>query len=190
MSYQLCFTCLFDVKMFAYIFNIYLYIWLLWVLAVACEVQFPDQGIEPWSCELGVQSLSHWTTKEVPRSFFYLKYIRLKAVLLIPAHHFTNYFWNVIKGSLNWWVIGLEKLELKNLMIGITWWLCSVAQLFQNTCSSWEMLVCLFFSSYMSQKNLFIFYTKFLLTTSTCRELALSLSCLCTILLLITLYCS
>lgn len=75
-------------------------------------------------------------------------------------------------------------------MIGITRWLCSVAQLFQTTCSSWEMLVCLFFSQYTLQKNLFIFYTKFLLTTSTCRELALSLSCLCTILLLITLYCS
>ena len=78
MSYQLCFNYLFDVKMFAWVFNIYLYIWLLWILVVACEVSFPAQGIEPGSPALGVQSLSHGTTKEVPRCSFYLIYIRLR----------------------------------------------------------------------------------------------------------------
>ena len=44
-----------------------------WVFVVACKlsiaargIQFPDQGlIEPKSSALGVQSLSHWTTRKV-----------------------------------------------------------------------------------------------------------------------------
>ena len=30
----------------------------------------PQPGIEPWPPALGVQSLTHWTTKEVPPGIF------------------------------------------------------------------------------------------------------------------------
>ena len=59
---------------------IYLLIWLHWVLLVACGILscgtstlsrgewdlVPLPGIEPRPPALGVQSLSHWTTREVP----------------------------------------------------------------------------------------------------------------------------
>ena len=58
-----------------------LFIWLLWVLVVACEifscsiqtlgwskwVLVPWLGIKPGPPALGAQSLSHWTDSEVPR---------------------------------------------------------------------------------------------------------------------------
>ena len=76
--------------------NIYLFIWLCWVLVSACRIfscgyansslghlesQFPDQGsipgpyIDPWGSInpqlliLGAWSLSHWTIREVPPHF-------------------------------------------------------------------------------------------------------------------------
>ena len=37
---------------------------------------FPQPRVEPRPAALGVQSLSHWTTREVPsRSFFFLIYV-------------------------------------------------------------------------------------------------------------------
>ena len=50
--------------LFIYLF---LFIWLLWVLVVACSLWdlISWSGIEPGPCALGVWSLSHWTTREV-----------------------------------------------------------------------------------------------------------------------------
>ena len=47
---------------------IYLFAWLHWVLVVACGILAPWPGIEPGFPALGVWSLSHWTTREVPCS--------------------------------------------------------------------------------------------------------------------------
>ena len=58
---------------FLYIY-IYLFIWLCWVLVAACGIfsccmwdLIPWPGIEPRPPTLGARSLSHWTTREVPR---------------------------------------------------------------------------------------------------------------------------
>ena len=74
-------------------FNIhfYLFIWLHWVLVVArrtfgCSMQTlrcslwdlaPWPEIKPRPLALGAQSLSHWTTKEVPRTHLYCPLIPL-----------------------------------------------------------------------------------------------------------------
>ena len=54
-----------SLKQLKYIY-IYLFIGLFWVLAVACGIQFSDQGsnLGPQHWEQG--SLSHWTTRKVP----------------------------------------------------------------------------------------------------------------------------
>ena len=49
------------------IFYIYILIWLCWVLVAACRIWVPWLGIKPWAPALGVQSVSHWTTREVPK---------------------------------------------------------------------------------------------------------------------------
>ena len=53
------------------------FIWLHWVSTVACRIfscdtwaLVPWLGIEPWPPALGAQSLSHWTTREVPQHHF------------------------------------------------------------------------------------------------------------------------
>ena len=60
----------------AFIFILYLFIWVHWVLAAACRsfswsmwdlVYWPE--IKPGPPALGVQSLTHWTTREVPLAF-------------------------------------------------------------------------------------------------------------------------
>ena len=64
-----------------FFFNIfiYLFIWLHWVWVVTCEIfrcgvwdLVPWLGIEPGPPVLGVESLSRWTTREVPWLFYYL----------------------------------------------------------------------------------------------------------------------
>ena len=52
---------------------IYLFIWLLWILVVACGLfscgvwdLVPCLGIKPEPLALGARSLSHWTTRQVP----------------------------------------------------------------------------------------------------------------------------
>ena len=40
------------------------------LLVAACGIQFPDQGSNLGSPALGAQSLSHWTTREVPFLLF------------------------------------------------------------------------------------------------------------------------
>ena len=63
-------TCLF----FFFKVFIYLFIWLCWVLVAACGIfscgmwdLVPWQGIEPRLPAMGVRSLGHWTTREVPQ---------------------------------------------------------------------------------------------------------------------------
>ena len=58
---------------FFFFLNIYLFIWLHWVLVVARRIfscsmgdLVPSSGIEPGSPTLGAQSLGRWTTREVP----------------------------------------------------------------------------------------------------------------------------
>ena len=46
----------------------FFFFWLCWVLAAACGVQVPGQGLnEPGPPALGVWSINHWTAREVPR---------------------------------------------------------------------------------------------------------------------------
>ena len=74
-----------------FFFNIYLFIWLCQVLVVAHRIfscviwtlscvmwnLVPWPGTEPGPPALEMQSLSHWTTREVPRgSFSFKKYYR------------------------------------------------------------------------------------------------------------------
>ena len=40
-------------------------------LVVACEVCFPDQGLNPWRPALGAWSLRHWTTRKSPENCLY-----------------------------------------------------------------------------------------------------------------------
>ena len=40
-------------------------------LVVACLIQFPDQELNPGPTALGAESLSHWTTREVPKDGSY-----------------------------------------------------------------------------------------------------------------------
>ena len=53
---------------------IYLFIWLLWVLTEAWGIfscrMWNQLGIEPRTLTSGRQSLSHWTTREVPQWVF------------------------------------------------------------------------------------------------------------------------
>ena len=44
---------------------LFLFIWLLWVFSCAMWDLVPCAGIEPRPSALGVQSPSHWTTREV-----------------------------------------------------------------------------------------------------------------------------
>ena len=77
----LCFPSSF---FFLFFLNKYLFIWLHWVLIAACRIfscrmrdmwdLVPWSGIEPGSPTLGVQSLGHWTTREVPLLHFLLTF--------------------------------------------------------------------------------------------------------------------
>ena len=52
-----------------FFFNFYyLFMWLCWVLGVSCIMRdlVPRPGIELWAPALGAQSLSHWTSREIP----------------------------------------------------------------------------------------------------------------------------
>ena len=56
----------------------HLFIWLCWVLAVACGSfscgtwdVVPWTGIEPRPHALGARSLSHWTIREIPQTFLF-----------------------------------------------------------------------------------------------------------------------
>ena len=58
---------------------LYTYIWLCWVLAVACRIfrcgmwdLVPWPGLDFGPLALGIQSLSQWITRDVPSSAFYL----------------------------------------------------------------------------------------------------------------------
>ena len=58
--------------------NIYLCIWLCRVLVAACRIfscslwdLVPWPGIKPRAPAVGARSLSHWTTREAPRSFVF-----------------------------------------------------------------------------------------------------------------------
>ena len=62
--YELMFFCLF--KYLLTLFQIYLFMWLLQVLVAAIWDLVPWPAIKPSPPALGVQSLSHWTTREVP----------------------------------------------------------------------------------------------------------------------------
>ena len=78
--------------------DIYLFIWLRWVLVAACRIfscgmrtltccvwnLVPLPGIEPGPPVLGAWSLNHWTTREVPPLAF----------LYNSFHNFTVFFNN------------------------------------------------------------------------------------------------
>ena len=60
-----------------FFFNIFIWLCLFLFIAhrifnlhVACGIQCPDQGSEPRSLTLRVQSVSHWTTRETPKLNF------------------------------------------------------------------------------------------------------------------------
>ena len=82
----------------AFFFNVYLFIWLCQVLVAACGifhcsiwdlVSWP--GIEARLPTLGAQSLSRWTTREIPGSAF----IDKKNVL------WTHFFLNFLRATIN-----------------------------------------------------------------------------------------
>ena len=50
----------------------YIFIWLHWVLVAACGDIVPWPRIKPGPPALGMCSLNHWTTREVPRDHFWL----------------------------------------------------------------------------------------------------------------------
>ena len=49
---------------------IHLFIYFYWPRHAACGILVPQSGIEPTPPAVNVQSLSHWTTREVPESAF------------------------------------------------------------------------------------------------------------------------
>ena len=93
--------------------NFYLFIWLRWVLivvrrifswglwillVVACDLEFPDQELNPGPV-LGAWSLSHWTTREVPSFYFLWKFIEQMMVTFIRVNegHCWHCYWTKLK---------------------------------------------------------------------------------------------
>ena len=50
------------------LFFLFLILIFFFFLATACEILFPQPGIEPTPSALEAQSLTHWTPREVPYS--------------------------------------------------------------------------------------------------------------------------
>jgi len=81
-----------NLKYYIYFLNIYSFIHsfiqLCWVLVVACEIfccgmwdLVPWPGSKPRPPALGIWSLSHWTTREVPIYTFYLHFFPIKHLI-------------------------------------------------------------------------------------------------------------
>ena len=69
-------------------------IWLCWVLVVACEIQFPDQGWNPGLSRtaLGAWNLNHWTTGEISILFLIFSFKALFRVEGISVNHGLIFF--------------------------------------------------------------------------------------------------
>ena len=109
-----------------------IFIWLSWVLVVACElvveacelltgackVLVPWPGSEPGPPAFGVLSLSHWPTREVSLSlsFFFFKLILLKTATTIKTAQVK--IWREI-------ILGLVHLEAESSI-------CIIISLFQK----------------------------------------------------------
>ena len=70
-----------------------LYFWIFFFLAEACEILFPQPGIEliP-SFTLGAQSLNYWTTREVPQIVLVVKFYFPKHILSASSEKPAVYF--------------------------------------------------------------------------------------------------
>ena len=89
----------FSVTFFCFVSWFYLFIWLHWVLVVAWGIfsyglwtlssgmwdLVPRPWIQPDLPALGTQSLSHWTTREVPQSSLLLAFFLFQ--ILVPLIH-------------------------------------------------------------------------------------------------------
>ena len=89
--------------------DLFLLIWLLWVLVAACGIfscgtqtlscsmwdVFPGPGTEPKPPELGVWNLSHSTTREVPPADHSDSGSFLMACTLLSQVGFQRRFWQV-----------------------------------------------------------------------------------------------
>ena len=69
-----------------------------------CGILVPQPGIKPMPPEVGVWSLNHWTTREVPRNFTFTlgityinssEYIELQISIAVCCVHYLN----IWKGS-------------------------------------------------------------------------------------------
>ena len=59
--------------LFCFVLRCYLFVY-FWPCPVACRILFPRPGIKPSTSAVKVQSLNnHWTTREVPCLFLFLK---------------------------------------------------------------------------------------------------------------------
>ena len=65
--------CFLSVFLFCFVLRCYLFVY-FWPCPVACRILFPRPGIKPSTSAVKVQSLNnHWTTREVPCLFLFLK---------------------------------------------------------------------------------------------------------------------
>ena len=48
--------------------------WIFFLVAACMQGQVPPPGIKPWPPALGAQSLTHWTTREVPKVSCFVSY--------------------------------------------------------------------------------------------------------------------
>jgi len=52
-----------------------------WPLCVTCRIFVFPPGIKPWPPALGAWSLSHWTTREVPKAHFLFPFVSARGLL-------------------------------------------------------------------------------------------------------------
>ena len=58
-------------KYLLFYFILFYFILFFWPHCMACRILIPRPGIEPASPALGVQSLNHWTAKEIPGKYLF-----------------------------------------------------------------------------------------------------------------------
>ena len=124
----------------------YLFIWLAgsWLqyvgslviackfLVVPCGICFPDQELNPGPPALGVQRLSHWTTREVPPYYFNLLFLtcqwgQASFHMFIGHSDFLLWEWSVLLYSVGYYVLCVADI----FPPAIIWlWLCLPLLLF------------------------------------------------------------
>ena len=61
-------SCLLSLHLKSF-YKLFLFDYIFWPCYVACGILVPQPGLEPGAPPMEVQSLKHWTTREIPNIF-------------------------------------------------------------------------------------------------------------------------